>query len=358
MRKIKVDFIDLPKARDGDHLNNAEMSFVLERLRNYYQIEITNKNPDIVFCDFYGNEYIKYDCIRVSYFTEEYAPNFNIYDYAITLFQDYSYKDRVLCLPVPIHTEAHRNVLKLALNRQEFSEEDFKRKTGFCSFVQSKGTGADSARVDFFHKLSEYKKVDSGGRLLNNIGGPVKDKLAFEMEHKFSISFINGRNYTMQDRPLDAFAANTIPIYWGNPDIGKLYNSKAFVNCHGFNNFDEVIEHIKKVDNDDQLYLNMMNEPIFLEGKTLKSEIERFDNFLINIVENGTIQRSGVYWNRVFEKEIYYGRKKFTRLNRLANKTRPVTRVLFNTKAGQFVKKKILDQATKKGLKDAYRNIK
>ena len=37
--------------------------------------------------------------------------------------------------------------------------------------------------IDFFHKLNEYKKVDSGGKYLNNIGKPVVDKMDFIKIH-------------------------------------------------------------------------------------------------------------------------------------------------------------------------------
>ena len=40
-------------------------------------------------------------------------------------------------------------------------------------------------------KFSHYKQVDSGGRILNNVGGVVKNKRAF-LKYKFNIAFANG----------------------------------------------------------------------------------------------------------------------------------------------------------------------
>lgn len=46
----------------------------------------------------------------------------------------------------------------------------------FCSFVVSNGFNCDKEREIFFKLLNTYKKIDSGGRFLNNIGYRVYDK--------------------------------------------------------------------------------------------------------------------------------------------------------------------------------------
>jgi hypothetical protein len=56
----------------------------------------------------------------------------------------------------------------------------------FCNFVYSNVSWADPFRDKFFHELSKYKSIDSGGRHLNNIGGPVPDKMTFIKDYKFS----------------------------------------------------------------------------------------------------------------------------------------------------------------------------
>ena len=74
------------------------------------------------------------------------------------------------------------------LDRSTFTYDMAKRK--FCAFVVS-NSNANGIRRDFFETLSEYKKVDSGGRYLNNVGGAVKDKIEFCSQHKFTIAFEN-----------------------------------------------------------------------------------------------------------------------------------------------------------------------
>ena len=102
---------------------------------------------------------------------------------------------------------------------------------GFCSFLYSNEKARE--RIDFFHRLSEVGRVDSGGKVLNNIGYRVEDKLKFYGKYKFSIAFENSQfpGYTTE-KILHAFMANTVPIYWGNPLVGNDFNPDSFINCH------------------------------------------------------------------------------------------------------------------------------
>ena len=116
----------------------------------------------------------------------------------------------------------------------------------------------------FFNELSEkYKKVDSGGRYLNNIGKPegVEDKLEFLRNYKFSFAFENV-SYPgyCTEKIVESFATGTIPIYWGDPNIENYFNFRAFVNCHRYKTVDEIIQKIKEIDNNDYLYREMLNE--------------------------------------------------------------------------------------------------
>jgi hypothetical protein len=151
---------------------------------------------------------------------------------------------------------------KIKDSNELFTKDDLNKKEHFCSFVYSNYL-ADENRKVFFEKLSQYKKVNSGGRYLNNTGEIIDNKLAFELKHKFSIAFENSSNigYTTE-KLLNSFSAKTIPIYWGNPEIAKEFNDARFINCHKYENFDQVIEKIKEIDSDDNLYLKIINEPI------------------------------------------------------------------------------------------------
>ena len=137
----------------------------------------------------------------------------------------------------------------------------------FCCFLSSNPTAQE--RNAFFDSLSSYKHVDSGGAIKNNIGYRVTDKIPWLKEYKFSIAFENSQHpgYTTEKLP-HALIANTIPIYWGNPQVDKDFNPKAFINCHDYESFDDVIEVVKEIDQNNTLYFKYLRESYF------RSEIE------------------------------------------------------------------------------------
>src|SRR6185312_1919390 len=122
-------------------------------------------------------------------------------------------------------------------------------------------------RIDFFHKLSEYKKVDSAGRYLNNVGHSVENKKEFIKDYKFVISFENScyPGYTTE-KLIEPMLVNSIPIYWGNPRVGEDFNTRSFVNINDFKSFDEAIQYIIELDNDDEKYLESASQPWFNEN--------------------------------------------------------------------------------------------
>ena len=154
----------------------------------------------------------------------------------------------------------------------------------------------------FFELLNKYKKIDSGGRYLNNIGGPVKDKFMFDLSHKFSIAFENCvSNYYTTEKIIEAFAAGCIPIYYGNPKISKEINTNAFINCHEFNSWEAVVKRVIEIDSDDILYQNMMHEPVFNESIPSLLKLEQF---LQNIMDQSLNKaRRRPFNTRISEKE-------------------------------------------------------
>lgn len=250
-KTVKVKFVDFHKGFDV-YQNDIYLC-----LKEKYDV-ILSDQPDYLVYSVFGLEHLNYDCIRIFYTGECYTPNFNECDYAIG-FDRFEFEDRYIRIPIYRMNQYKNNFLKL-FNRKPFTKEELDQKKGFCSFVYS-NCFAQSARARMFDLLSKYKKVSSGGRYKNNIGGAIKDKDAFLGDYKFNIAFENAsfKGYTTE-KIVDAFAANTLPIYYGDPDVVNDFNEKAFINCNGFSSLEEAIEYVKKVDQDDELYLQMMNE--------------------------------------------------------------------------------------------------
>ena len=251
---IKVAFVDFEPGFE------PEKSLLYRMLLHNYQVELS-KEPDYLFYSNYGERHLHYDCVRIFYTRENITPDFNFCDYAIAL--DYlTLGDRYFRFPA------------YYLDRETFAQMN--DKTYFTSDnIRSKGP----ERNLFFDRLSEYRAVESGGALRNTLEGVVSEKQPFLANCKFSIAFeeCSQPGYTSPVL-MEAFAAQTIPIYWGNPFIGREFNTQAFVNCHDFRSWSEVIEAIRRIDQNDELYLKMMRTPA-LTGP--ERDIDRMEENLL-----------------------------------------------------------------------------
>lgn len=257
-RKIKIKFVDF-----WDGFNKENNEFV-DVLREKYNLEFSD-NPEYLFYSGFGCQHLKYKCIRIFYTGECITPNFNECDYAIA-FDRLSFGDRYLRIPL-YHLFQYKSEYLSLFERSEFTKKDLEKKEGFCSFVVS-NCFADDVRAIFFDKLSIYNAISSGGRFRNNIGGAVSDKKAFQAKHKFAIAFEN-TSYEgyCTEKLMEALVAGTIPIYWGDPNVAKDFNPEAFINAHDYKTFDEVVERVKEIDQNDDLYIKIRNaNPLFVES--------------------------------------------------------------------------------------------
>lgn len=145
-------------------------------------------------------------------------------------------------LPVELATQQHPVGFE--------DREDF-------SFVVS--NPSNELRNDVFLKLIENYKINSGGALYNNIGGPLYSRYGgggagdiikheFLEKHKFNICFENskGEGY-VTEKLLHAKLAGCVPIYWGAPEAAKDFNPEGFIDVSECNSVDKVVEKISGI---------------------------------------------------------------------------------------------------------------
>ncbi len=283
MKEIKVKFCNHDPENEYSYGH-----FFIKKLEKKYKLNFSD-NPDYIFYNETSTDHYKYDGIKIFFTGENISPNFNDCDYAIS-YDHVNFEDRHYRLPMYLVTVFYNkddlllagdNYLK---NKQNFTKEDIKKKTDFCSFVYS-NYRSDNNRKRLFDKISEYKKINSGGTYLNNTGSNIKNKLEFEMKHKFSIACENSsRSGYVTEKIVGSLVANTIPIYWGSPSIGKEFNTKRFINCHDYESLDEILNKIKEFDENDDLYIKTINEPYFVDDFDYENIKNGFDLFLENII--------------------------------------------------------------------------
>ena len=237
-------------------------------------------DPDYVIDGGQSFEHVKYDAVKILINSENEVPDFNVYDYAIgSAVMDFG--DRYMRMPWCAFSPYYQ-LLGTAPSRSP--EELLSRK--FCSFVVSNAEFGDPLRVKFFHELSKYKKVDSGGRFMNNIGGPVKDKDAFCSEYKFNIAFENSScmGY-VTEKIVDAYHANSVPIYYGDPAVVADFREESMVRVKGEEDFDRAISEIIRLDKNDDAYLKVVNTPPLPAHRAPSDYLDELTHFLAVIFD-------------------------------------------------------------------------
>ena len=146
-------------------------------------------------------------------------------------------------------------------------------------------------RLNFIDKLNKYKIVDMGGNCRKNIEINVTDKIKFLSDYKFSIAMENskGDGY-ISEKIIDSFLAGIIPIYYGDYMIDEYINPKTYILINSDKDIDNKIKYIMKIDNDDNLYQDIMKE------KPIK------DKYFIDKIDNHELKS--------FLKNIFYQEKK------------------------------------------------
>jgi hypothetical protein len=298
MKKIRIDFCDF--SFNYSKTNNYLFKLLSER----FELELCDQ-PDFLIHSCYGHEHRLHSGVRIFFSGESDIPNFRECDYSIASVK----------LDSPQHLQLPNYVTygeadKIIKRRDNF-EQILAGKTKFCSFVvSSHNPRKNRNRLEFFRQLSKYKRVDSGGRFMNNIGGPIpggsRGKIDFLRAYKFNIAFENlsRRGYTTE-KIFEPMAARCLPIYWGNPLIAEEFNQRSFLNYADFPSEETLIEKIIELDNDDAKYLEYLRQPYFYgDEPNIYFSRERLLDFFEQIFSNRIVPVA----QRRRQKTFFFGR--------------------------------------------------
>ena len=292
---LRIDFISFwPNFKKKDN-------YFYHLLNLKYKVIIDNKNPQIVFhsYDYSGSEehknFDKSKTLKIFFSGENVDPDLNESNFSFTFRstnKNGNYRLPLWVLHInwfDIKYKKNRDIgyhidLKSLLSKKNIINNEF------CSFITSNPQGR---RVDFFQKLNDIKKVDSGGRIQNNLNFQIKGrgdqhwKYNFLKKYKFNIAFENtiGMGY-VSEKIIQPMSVGSIPIYWGDNQVKKDFNKDSFIFVNDFDNEDKLLDKIIELNNKPELYIEKLKQPWFSDNKIPENFLPRniLDYFEENIL--------------------------------------------------------------------------
>ncbi len=285
MKTIKLNYAGV-----GDYFNK-EQNLIYDILKNNgFDVQIT-EDPDYLICDFFDENPYSY-CgkpqLRIMYSGENFIPDFNLIDYAISPYP-IVFGDRHFQLPGCVWPRSHW--MALVEKDRNYSMDFVKGKEYFANFIASHESEYN-IRGDFFKELCRYRRVESPGTYLNNMpeGFTVDwlndSKSDFQRKCKFTLCFESTLHHGfVTEKLMDAFYADTIPVYYGSPTAADIFNKDAFINVADFASFEEAIEKIMELDQDDEKYLAMLRQPVLVNPDYPRQLEEELNDYICHIFQ-------------------------------------------------------------------------
>lgn len=283
MKTVKVYYLGFWS--DFDYENNLFSDILKKR----YHVVLDDKDPDFLICSPLCDpfEFMRYDCPRIFFTGEPMSADFTVIDYFIG-FDDISFGDRVLRFPLHLCWTGRENQYCRGLTEDE-AVKILRSKEYFCNYIYGHDTEL-GIREQILEQLSGYKRVECAGRHRNNMPGGktynMHNKWEIMEKCKFSISAesVPYRGFT-SEKIINAFECHTIPIYYGNRDIGKDFNEEAFVNYGNLSSIEELVEKVKEIDQNDDLYIHMLCQPYYRDPDYVEHMYQKLEAFLYNIFD-------------------------------------------------------------------------
>jgi GR25 family glycosyltransferase involved in LPS biosynthesis len=250
--------------------------FHKDYLENLLQekVEIVHpKNADVIICSQFGNLRSKYPNTKKICLVFE--SDFSVLNEPNTIyFSSHITNDpRQFYLPLTALYYGFSIYEKLQTVRN-FSINDIKQRQHCCSIISN---FQGEFRNEFLFKLMDVISVDNYGKLYQNVTDAlIKSTCWYDpnlspiiKQYKFMICMENiQKEGYHSEKILHAFLNNVIPIYWGDPNIVKVFNPNSFINVNELG-IKLAIQKIAQLCQNDQEYVTKLNEPIIHDTSIL-----------------------------------------------------------------------------------------
>lgn len=261
---------------------NSHDNYFFDLLSTKFNVVVDN-NPDLLIFSCFGDSNKNYNCKKIYFCGENIGPNFkhpsqvqaditlthfensntNYYFPLWVLFVDWFDKDQPR--PLPSNPTYSIPIDKLC----EQSQEKINIDLNFCCFINNNPV---PDRIELFNKLNDYKRVDSYGNLYNNMGSNLRgseyDKINTLKNYKFTIAYENSYHHGYNtEKIIQPLSVKCIPIYSGGAQFKEYINKDSIIYANEYNNVNDLVEYIIKVDQNETLYSNIISQYNFIDNK-------------------------------------------------------------------------------------------
>ncbi len=271
---IFMDGIFLP-----DNFISHHMKKIINKLNKipgmYYILPNNIDAPKYIAPFFAAND----SYVRVFITGENISPCMDDYEFAIAF--SFMNADGYIRVPNYVFRANYYGYSLENLCKPDNYEEMLEKKNRFCNFIYKQSY---NERNRIFRLVSEIDHVDCAGRLFNNMNGytvPIGiEKLNFMRKYKFTLAVENSFSpgYTTE-KLVEAMLSGSIPIYYGDPLVGKVFNTKSFINYADYKSDKDFLNAIRELHYDDDKYKAMLAEPWLINNKLP-------DHMIFSFVEN------------------------------------------------------------------------
>jgi hypothetical protein len=270
---------------------NTTNNVILDHIRKYREVEVVVSNPDMIVCSIFGRSSLALN-----------KPKILIIGECIQLSHD-ALKQPGLILILTTTSLNHPKAYTYPWGNwyhpiNHIWAPSTKPKTRFCAFVIS--NPRCEIRNNIFLAINSYKKVDSAGRALNNVGyqapgaiddsrghGTNREFIDWLSQYKFYICCENRSHPGYHtEKIMNAYLANCVPIYWGADTIFSLHTAESMVYVR---NMVDAVREIRELDTNAHVYkrkqeANPYKEP--LESPNSPYNYERHSEIIRDVINN------------------------------------------------------------------------
>lgn len=261
-------------------LDNGLLNYLLNLAYGDWEVTTDLVEADLVLTSVFPHTVARFPEKTIALIWENVRPDYRGYRFSLSSdFDDYDGRNvrcpvwysqvewsKDIVIPPPSGGGAHNREalvpLKTLLNPRT---GPYVRRPKFCAIVAS---NPEVFRIRAVEALSEIEPVDVYGGAFGKID--PRSKFEILKEYVFSLCFENSMfpgYYT--EKPLQAWAAGTIPLYFSDCDMRRDFNWWAVVNRSDYDSMRNFVEDVRKIYADDNRLEKLWTQQLLIGAPSL-----------------------------------------------------------------------------------------